>query len=355
MGERALSPASTLAAVAEATDATRPDMMRTLTKDMLPDSSRRIELDDLVTEESNRVVAALRDESYGTGPIQGSANQQAGIVAKRAQDMWVLAEPFCTSLRVAARWGEPATLTPWITGLRRMVEASTMPMGGLNALTDLRRLPGTLAVMTSAIATIASRRWENLKALVVDPAVVHGRYGGTPIALLEVTDPYGAFRQGSAVAPMLSYAASGGRTIEEVLEELGDNKQMRSGPTPEFDWIFSILQPLFADQFPERQSWESEYERAEIFIGILAEDAYLMRPTNESGRRNRIGYWFGRAAQDVFRMDNSPVAPWAYELDRDAASWGPLQAGLFGGDLDRARAAVEGYAEQFSKTASQRW
>lgn len=59
MRERAFSAASTMAAVAEATDATRPDMMRTLTKDMLLDPTRRIELDDLITQEVCQVPGLM--------------------------------------------------------------------------------------------------------------------------------------------------------------------------------------------------------------------------------------------------------------------------------------------------------
>lgn len=355
MGEGVLSSASAMAAVAEATDASRSQLMRTLTKDMLPDPSRRILLDDLVTQESNRVVAALKDDSFGDGPISGSTNQQAGLVANKAHEMWVLAEPYCSSLSVAARWAEPNSLSPWITGLCRMVEASTRSLSGFEALTDLRRLPGSFAVMTAAIATVADRRWDNMKALLADPTISYAGLRGGPIALLESTDPYRAFRQGSAVAPILSYAASKSISIDDVLDELGDDKQMRSGYAPEFNWMLRILAPLFADQFPDGSVWENEFEKAEVFVGILAEDIYLTRPVSENAVRSRIGYWFGRTASDMYRMDNSPVATWAFELERDGSSWGPLKAGLFGGDLDRANRAFESYTEQFNKAASQRW
>ncbi|UFN45181.1 toll/interleukin-1 receptor domain-containing protein [Nocardioides okcheonensis] len=355
MGARPLSPAATMAAVAEATDATRPDMMRALTKDLLLDGSRRIELDELVTQEANRVVGVLKSDAFGAGPIAGTSNQQAGTVAKHAHETWLLAAPFCASLRIAARWGEPALLTPWITGLRRMTEASTTVMGGYQALTDLRRLPATFSVMTAAVAAVSDRRWDNLKVLVVDSSVAHSRAGGAPLALLELTDPYHAFAQGNGVAAMLSYAAAKDLTIDDVLEELGQNGKMQSGSTPEFNWLYKALQPLFADQMPDDATWTTEFERAEVFVGILAEDTFLTRPLPESGRRWRMGYWFGRAANNMYRIDSSPITAWAYELERDGAMWAPVQAGLFGGDVERARAAVESYSEQFNKRASERW
>ncbi|MCF6376339.1 toll/interleukin-1 receptor domain-containing protein [Nocardioides KLBMP 9356] len=355
MGDRPLSPAATMAAVAEATDSTRPEMMRVLTKDLLLDGSRRIELDELITQEANRVVGVLKDEAFGAGPIAGTSNQQAGIIAKQAHQAWLLAAPFCASLRIAARWGDPSLLTPWITGLRRMVEASTTAVAGYEALTDLRRLPATFAVVTAAIAAVSDRRWDNFKAVAVDPAVRHARFAGPPVALLELTDPFHAFQHGNGVAALLAYAASQGRTIDNVLAELGEDKHMRSGATPEFNWVFKTLQPLFADQMPDDHTWTTEFERAEVFIGIVAEDRFLTRPVAESGQRWRMGYWFGRAASDMYRIDSSPITGWAYELERDGATWGPIQAGLFGGDMQRADAAIKSYTEQFNKRASERW
>jgi hypothetical protein len=85
-----------MAAVAEAADATRPDMLRTLTKDMLLDPGRRIDLDDLITQEVNRVVAALKDDP---GEINhGSRGRSSNPVSPTAG---ILPTPAETRVRVA--------------------------------------------------------------------------------------------------------------------------------------------------------------------------------------------------------------------------------------------------------------
>lgn len=61
MGDKQLGPASALAAVEQATPHDRADLLTRLTKEMLPDSGRRIELDDLIAQEVQRVVTVLND------------------------------------------------------------------------------------------------------------------------------------------------------------------------------------------------------------------------------------------------------------------------------------------------------
>jgi hypothetical protein len=43
-----------------------------------------------------------------------------------------------------------------------------------------------------------------------------------------------------------------------------------------------------------------------------------------------------------------------HEFATEGAMWGPLRGELFGGDLDRAKAASDKYAESFAHMARQR-
>jgi hypothetical protein len=49
------------AAIEQVADADRPALLRRLTKDMVLDDQRRIELDELIAQEVSRVLAAIRD------------------------------------------------------------------------------------------------------------------------------------------------------------------------------------------------------------------------------------------------------------------------------------------------------
>ncbi len=193
MGEKRPDPATALAAVEQATHAGRADLLKRFTKEMLPDPARRIELDDLVSQEVQRVMAVLNDaERVAAGLLRGSNDEQVAQLVSEAQELWSLAEPFCASLQVAARWGTPDALGPWANGLRSFVSAANKMQGSNQALLELRHLPGMVGIVTATLAAASNRRWDNVKTLVVDPTV-RNRYEPTPVPLLEATDPHKPF------------------------------------------------------------------------------------------------------------------------------------------------------------------
>ena len=69
MGAKQLGPAAALEAVEQATAADRADLLKRLTKEMLVDPTRRIELDDLVSQEVQRVLKVISDPARVVGPF----------------------------------------------------------------------------------------------------------------------------------------------------------------------------------------------------------------------------------------------------------------------------------------------
>ncbi|KLL95272.1 hypothetical protein NJ76_28285 [Rhodococcus sp. IITR03] len=63
MGTNNPDPATTRAAVEEAADSDRPALLRRLTKEMILNPARRIELDDLIAQETKTILNAMRDEN----------------------------------------------------------------------------------------------------------------------------------------------------------------------------------------------------------------------------------------------------------------------------------------------------
>jgi len=54
-------------------------------------------------------------------------------------------------------------------------------------------------------------------------------------------------------------------------------------------------------------------------------------------------------------MDATPATDLLDELSTHGAQWGPVKAGLFGGDVDRARIAIEDYGNKFVEVSRGRW
>jgi hypothetical protein len=350
MGDKQLSPAAALEAVEQATDVDRADLLKRLTKEMLLDSRRRIELDDLVSQEVQRVLKTISDPDRVVGPLAGDGKDQIVSVATAARELWGLTKPFCSSLQVAARWGEPEALAPWASGLRSFVQSSLKTQAGLQALLDLRHLPGVVSLMTAGMACVSSQKWGNLKTLVVDP-MVRGGYENKPQALLEATDPWAPFSRPELAVHALARASIEGMPLADALTDFTE-RRARKYHTPVAEWLHKELRPVFSDQFPDDEEFTAMFDRTEAVLGVLAQDAVNVRIAARGSGWGQ-SRWFGRLTWRAWRYGNA-FEDLQQELAAEGTMWGPLRGGLFGGDADRAKAALDKYAEVFGTIAKQR-
>lgn len=353
MGEKRPDPATALAAVEQATTADRSDLLKRLTKEMLLDPSRRIELDDLVSQEVQRVTAVLNDEDRLSRSIGGSSDEVVVELAEQGQELWRVVEPFCSSLAVAARWGSPDLLAPWATGVRAFVSAAMQVRGGNSSLLELQHTPGMVAITTASIACTASGKWDNLRFVVVDQTV-RDPYVSRRVSLVEATDPHKPFDSANWTSNTLARGVTENKHFADALK---DFTERRTGKyhTPAAEWLHAILRPLFADQLPDQEAFDSEFDRAEVMLGLLAQDCANVRRTANPEDRGRRTFWFGRATWRSHHGHGNPVEEFEHELETQAQMWGPLRGNLFGADADRAKSALAAYREDFNRMASNRW
>ena len=157
-GEKQPDAATAFAAVEQATSADRVDLLRRLTKEMLPDPLGEIELHDLVSHEVRRITDVLSDQSRVAG-FSGSTEEQLLKLVLEADDLWQTPQPFITSLPVAARWGRPEAIDPWADGLRSIVKAANRQASCSSAMIELRQVPAVIAIMTVAMTWVAGGKW----------------------------------------------------------------------------------------------------------------------------------------------------------------------------------------------------
>ena len=176
-----LEPEVVQISVQEAAASERRRILRRLTKEMVRNPQQDIELDDLVAQELARALAAMRDENRFPASWPGGTHSQGTIDgAAAADDYWHLIEPFCWSLQVAARYASPERLTPWVKGLKQCASEACKIAGGHQFLLQLRYIPTLTTVFVAAMASAGQGKWDNFKALVVDPQIVDRSYDQTP-------------------------------------------------------------------------------------------------------------------------------------------------------------------------------
>lgn len=352
-GEKRPTAATALAAVEQAAGADRTDLVKRLTKEMLLDPTRRIEMDDLVAQEVQRIMKVLNDNERVAGPLTGSEEEKIVAVARQAQELWTLTQPFCASLQVAVQWGMADLLTPWANGLKAFLTTTTRAVGGVELLLALRHLPGMVGIMTATIASAASRNWGNLRSLVIDPTVPD-QYNNLPVPLVEATSMRQPFGANEWVALTLARSTINNEGLSEALQHY---TQRRTGKlfTPDAEWLHHVLRPMFANQIPDAGTYDLEFDRAEVMLGALAQDQATLHTGVDGQPSHPRQYWLGRATWRANRRSSTPVNEFLHELSTQGAMWGPLKGQLFGGDRSRAENALVAHGKNFEIATHQRF
>ena len=168
-------------AVEETATERRPALLRRLTKEMIRDPLRDIELDDLISQEVARVLAAMRDEERFPTSSSGGTNSELAVgAAEMATDYWHLVEPFCWSSK--SRRDGPEIPTLLCRGPRESMLSAmkhVKPFGGHTYLISLKHVPSLISVFVAAMAAGGQGKWGNFKSLLVDNTVTVSRYENT--------------------------------------------------------------------------------------------------------------------------------------------------------------------------------
>ncbi|MEV1116132.1 toll/interleukin-1 receptor domain-containing protein [Actinosynnema sp. NPDC049800] len=354
MGTTSLDPATVRASIEEADDADRLAKLRQLTKDMILNPAKRIELNDLITDEAQRISTAMRDgERFPTDRLGGTNGEHVVRCAEVTADYWKLAEPFCASLQVAARWGEGQSLAPWVTALRTIAGEATKSMGGNVALLQLRHVPAFTATFTAALAAMGDGQWGNLKRLLLE-ITLPSEHGGGRDPLMQVEHVWTVFDEWQDLLPnVVARAAQTGEDPRAVYNMFTSNQATRT-LTPVAEWLHVILRPHFMDQYADDSVYDEAFDRTEVLLGLLSQDIWNGRIGSDPERSwAKRSYWFGRSTWRA-RYGGGALADITAEIETQGASWAPLTAGLFGGRPERATAAAEDYAEGFRRMARSR-
>ncbi|MGM1065201.1 toll/interleukin-1 receptor domain-containing protein [Saccharothrix sp. Mg75] len=354
IGTTSPDPATVRASVEEADDADRLTKLRQLTKDMILDPAKRIELNDLITDEAQRISTAMRDgERFPTDRLGGTNDEHVMRCAEVTADYWKLAEPFCASLQIAARWGEGQVLAPWASALRTIASEATKSVGGNVALLHLRHVPAFTATFTAALAAVGDGQWNNLKTLLLD-ITLPSEHGGGRDPLMQVEHVWTVFDEWQDLLPnVVARAAQTGKEPRAVYKMFASNQATRL-LTPVADWLYAILRPHFKDQYTDDVAYDEAFDRTEVLLGLLSQDIWnAWIGTDPERAWSKRSYWFGRSTWRA-RYGGGALADVTTEIETQGTSWAPLAAGLFGGRLERATTAAKDYAEGFNKMARPR-
>lgn len=283
-------------------------------KRYLVEDRYRIQLDELVRGEVERVMAATSAEKM---PVSGSRDWVADVRLRLGQyeaATGIVRDLFIT----AARWASPAQTQLLIEAIERL---GNLPQtGGVTVLINLRLYPAVLVLYAGGIAAVASGNLRALRMLLLGPKLR--------------SDPADDLQR-PAVQELYPQAVLDRRDGSAVLTPNQDTY------TPLNNHLFQILREPLREAVPSDDVYADVFDLFEYLFALVYVDSYG-RMDSELGffPVGRFG-WRSR-----FRQTPLVVERLTKEADAAGEQWVGLSVGLFS-SLARFKAAEATVAKTF--------
>lgn len=109
-----------------------------------------------------------------------------------------------------------------------------------------------------------------------------------------------------------------GKPFAETLDDLTNHRTAKLY-TPVAEWLYVMLRPVFNDQLPDDDGYGAEFDRAEVVLGVLAQDTVNVRiAAAPDGNRWGRSHWFGRSTWRANQFHGNPVDDLQNELATEA-------------------------------------
>lgn len=263
-------------------------------KEYIADEKQRIRLHDIVSQETRAVLAASTEDNFS---VNNSWTPEE--FADRVEKYEKLMSNLAGIQAILGYWGQSIhqdvlTLAP------KRISGRIDISSGINIWLELRWYPIMLMIYSSGIAAIASGNYENLKSLLLAPAI-------DKLDQNKKTNLTYAMIQGSS-------------ELAKAFKTLPGHEQQYF---PISEYLFKRIQPQLDDLLFLGSDYEQYFDRFEIFLSLIY------------SQNTQSGVFLGRFAwkSKRFRQDN-PLERLITEANDFGDAWQPLKAGLFDGSSE---------------------
>jgi len=266
------------------------------TKRYLAREDRKIDLADLIREETEYLRERLVDTERFDLHVETEDESVEERLEKYENEVETLASVFST----CAYWGPevPNTGAQWMAkSLQRIASAEPDVSPWYSLWEQLARYPTTLLIYSLGVAAVEAENWNLLYDVLIETDADPN--SSNPKPMIMFAHPY-------FVGAELSSQEST-QFIYNRLEEA----------------LRSPLKELIADDWQYSES----FEELEMLSDMVVVDRFEAVRGREI-RYPRSRYWELRLSE---------------KIETQGEDWGPLQAGFFGGELDRVGTVIERY------------
>jgi len=268
-----------------------------VTKEYLSDSRYTIKLHDLVVQELRQVLLQTSEDNFVVQGINWSVEE----FTRRLKEYERIVDDLLRILSCIAYWGKQEHLPILKMALKRLTDRLE-PKSGLVVWQALRWYPTMLLVYGAGISALASDRYDNLSAILLTTV--------------------GSSRSTISSTPLTLAIGEATTKLHDAFKELPGHERQY---VPRSEYLFKLLQPTLDDLLFLGRDYEQDFDRFEVLLALVHADL-------ESKESRRIWGPPGRFGWKFHHYDVNPLKDLIADANGQKESWGPLKAGLFGGD-----------------------
>ncbi|GKQ98730.1 SIR2 family protein [Aeromonas hydrophila] len=223
-------------------------------KRYLAKPEHRIQLDELFSQETERLLTQLDDNQFSP---QGQWNQDE--FRSQVQRYEALTEPLARMAGVLGRWGDGSELPLLLDIIRGLYHQAEKIGNGLTVWLGLRSYPAVLVFMTYGVGLTRSQRWKTLHELLVAPWPREHRDSKRVVSTLFLGEWKGARNEVWNQLEGLDRRKT--PLSDHLLEVMTNWRSSFAGVSAEFELVFEQFEFLAALTYLEEDS-EASLEQA---------------------------------------------------------------------------------------------
>lgn len=306
------------------------------TKNLLSHRVKAIELDDLVTGETTRLIQVLEDETVF--PPNPATTTDSEIVLEGVRQVEsllrhtsALASMFATA---AAYETTETTDGAWMRSFERILRTEGRNRYGTNKpfLTRLSRLPALLILYATATAAVDRSNFRLLHSLVTD------RSAKGHESVDRLLHPWRPFD--SDHLPRL--LADGEQVTPEAVALMLSGRQGSAGVFRPVSSVSRLLNRICREQLshliPDAAGFDLAFDGAELLLSMITTDVVLLNDNTIGIEEVHLGMF---ASRDRYNQERIVLEEYAAAIAAEGEGWGPLKAGMFGGETRRAERSLD--------------
>ncbi|WP_194915353.1 SIR2 family protein [Catenulispora rubra] len=287
----------------------------------------RIEIYDTVDRATTKVSDSVSDlERHPVWVGSGTNEPTATAFGMSMRNYRAEADTLLHLLATGAFFDDGTFDHIWVRPVVRLAQARKPSQGAsLDEMEKLRHYPALLAAYTAGVAAVLARREELLAGLLLTPLYTNpNRYNDPSQSAAMFLNPALMLEASVLINPATQLNGIG---------QYPQSHQVRA----------DVREPLRGIE-PDDDAYQAACSRFEILASMLSNDAW-----GQAGEEPGTRYpWLGEYVLDSgWRAQRGLVARIGEEISEN---WPLVRAGAFGGDVERARAALAGVTRWSSFT-----